>query len=63
MLIDKETIKTQVYPFVGSDRVGSLRRDNFKKVSANGVIYNSLNEAATALGVAANTLTWRCQKY
>jgi group I intron endonuclease len=38
-----------------------LRRDNFKKVSANGVIYNSLNEAATALGVAANTLTWRCQ--
>lgn len=26
MLIDKETIKTQVYPFVGSDRVGSLSR-------------------------------------
>jgi hypothetical protein len=38
-----------------------LKRDNFKKVSANGVVYNSLKEAAAFHGVAENTMTWRCQ--
>lgn len=36
-------------------------RKPFRKVSVKGIVYDSVNEAAYALGVKANTMTWRCQ--
>jgi group I intron endonuclease len=32
-----------------------------RKVSVRGIIYNTVTEAANALNVATNTMTWRCQ--
>lgn len=58
--IAPKTLRAKMYP--GADiKSSDLKRDNFKKVSVNGTVYNSVNEAASFLGIAPNTLTWRCQ--
>lgn len=38
-----------------------LRKGRTKQVSANGIVYPTVNDCAAALGLAPNTVTWRCQ--
>ncbi len=46
----------------GDDILSSnFKKDGCKQVSVKGTIYNSVREAARAIGIADNTLTWRCQ--
>lgn len=41
--------------------ISSDVRPTSRSVSINGTVYRTVNDAAKALGVAPNTMTWRCQ--